>query len=79
MATIEKYQTAGGATLYMVRYRQPNNVQTKKRGFATKKAAEAFANTVEVKKLSGEYVAPSLGRATVGEWGRAGWNARRVT
>jgi hypothetical protein len=76
MATIEKYSTAGGATRYMVRYRTPENTQTKRRGFETKRAAEAFASTVEVAKLTGSYVAPTLGRATVGELGPA-WLARQ--
>ena len=76
MATISKYQTAGGATLYRVRYRTPDRGQTDKRGFKTKRDAEAFANTVEVTKARGEYVAPSLGRVTVGELGPA-WLERK--
>jgi hypothetical protein len=36
----------------MVRYRTPPHTQTKKRGFTTKRSAEAFANTVEVEKLT---------------------------
>ena len=40
MATIEKYQTRGGATLYRVRYRKPDRKQTQKRGFTTKRDAE---------------------------------------
>ena len=71
MATISKYQTASGATLYRVRYRTPENRQTDKRGFITKRDAERFAATVEVAKMRGEYVAPSLGRVTVGELGPA--------
>ena len=71
MATVEKYQNASGATRYMVRYRQSNNISTKKRGFETKREAEAFAATVETTKLQGSYVAPSLGRITVGELGPA--------
>lgn len=67
MATIERYQTAEGATLYMVRYRKPDRKQTMKRGFRTKREAQMFAATVEVSKAKGEYVAPSLGRVTVGE------------
>ena len=69
MATIEPYQTASGATLYAVRYRKPDNKQTWKRGFARKRDAQAFAATVEVSKMRGEYVAPSLGKVTVGELG----------
>jgi len=49
MATINKYQTGSGTTLYRVRYRKPDNHQTDKCGFRTKRDAEAFANTVEVK------------------------------
>ena len=76
MATIEKYQTATGTTRYMVRYRTPQHTQTKKRGFTTKRAAEAFANTVEVEKMTGQYVAPSLGLITVGELAPA-WLSRK--
>src|ERR1700736_2347646 len=76
MATIERYQTKSGATCYRVRYRKPDNRQTDKRGFTTKREAERFAATVEVAKMRGEYVAPSLGRVTVGELGPA-WLARK--
>ncbi len=76
MATVSKYQTANGATLYRVRYRTPDNRQTDKRGFKTKRDAERFAATVEVAKMRGEYVAPSLGRLTVGELG-ASWLHRQ--
>jgi integrase len=72
MATVEKYQTRSGASLYAVRYRKPDGGQTWKRGFTTKRAAEAWGNDVEVRKTIGTYVAPSLGRTTVGaladEW-----------
>jgi integrase len=66
MATIEPYETKAGKR-YRVRYRTPGRRQTDKRGFKTKREAEAFAATVEVSKMRGEYVAPSLGRVTVGE------------
>ncbi len=71
MATISKYQTTGGATLYRVRYRTPENRQTDKRGFVSKREAERFVATVEVAKMRGEYVSPTLGRVTVGELGPA--------
>ncbi|RDI32394.1 site-specific recombinase XerD [Rhodococcus sp. AG1013] len=61
MASITAYETAKGRR-YRVRYRTPQGRQTDKRGFATKKAAEAFAATVEVKKLTGQYVSHSAGR-----------------
>ena len=76
MATISKYQTASGATLYRVRYRTPDHRQTDKRGFTTKRDAQAFANSVEVSKLRGEYVAPADARVTVGEIG-PGWLDRQ--
>ncbi len=66
MATIESYETASGKR-YMVRFRTPDRTQSKKRGFRTKREAEAFAATVEVEKMRGEYVPPSLGRITVDE------------
>jgi integrase len=65
MATISKYQTSSGTTLYRVRYRKPDNRQTDKRGFRTKRDAELFAATIEVTKAKGEYVAPKLGRITI--------------
>ena len=67
MATIERYETKGGATLYRVRYRTPDNRSTQKRGFNRKIDAQRWANTVEVNKMTGEYIAPSLGRITVAE------------
>lgn len=76
MATIEKYETPSGATLYMVRYRTPGRGQTKKRGFKSKRDAERWANKVEVDKMTGEYVQPSLGRITVGELA-PDWLARK--
>ena len=66
MATIEPYPTKTGKR-YRVRYRTPDHRQTTKRGFKTKRDAEAFANTVEVQKLSGEYVAPILGRVPLAD------------
>ena len=69
MATIEKYQISSGAMRYRVRYRTPDNRSTQKRGFKRKIDAERWANTVEVNKMSDEYIAPSLGRITVAEVG----------
>jgi integrase len=77
MATISKYQTASGATLYRVRYRTPDHRQTDKRGFTTKRDAEAFAATVEVSKLRGDYIAPKLGRVTVADLATV-WMGRQV-
>lgn len=76
MATIDRYQTVSGARLYTVRYRTPDNRQSQKRGFRTKRDAQAFASSVEVSKMRGEYIAPTLGRITVGELA-GDWLARK--
>lgn len=66
MATIRRYRIAAGDR-WEVRYRQPNGVTSRKRGFTTKKRAEDWDanNTVSLNK--GDYVAPSRGRAKVGD------------
>lgn len=76
MATIEKYQTKDGATLYRVRYRTPDRRSTQRRGFTTKRDAEQFAATVEVAKMRGEYVTPTVGKTTVGDLGPS-WLTRQ--
>lgn len=68
MATISRYQTSSGAVRYRVRYRTPDRRQTDKRGFTTKRDAEAFANQLEVDKRRGAYVAPAAGRVKLGEY-----------
>lgn len=77
MATIEKYelprQDKNGEPLkpeirYRVRYRTPDRSQTTKRGFKTKRDAEAWANQLEVDKRRGAYVAPAAGRVKLGEF-----------
>jgi integrase len=69
MATVSSYETAGGRR-WRVRYRKPDRSQTDKRGFLTKRKAEAFAATVEVSKSRGEFIDPSESRTLVGELGR---------
>lgn len=65
MASVQKYQTQAG-TRWKVRYRTPRRTTTEKRGFATKRDAEAFAASVEVSKLRGEFIEAGAARATVG-------------
>ncbi|MEV6096027.1 site-specific integrase [Nocardia sp. NPDC051981] len=87
MATIEQYKLCKPSCpddcakrdhqRHMVRYRKPDGKQTKKRGFRRKIDAENFAATVEVKKMTGDYIAPSMGRLTVAEMGAA-WLPRQV-
>jgi len=76
MATVSSYTTKAGVTLYRVRYRKPDNRQTDKRGFTTKRDANAFAATVEVAKMTGEFIAVSAGKITVAELA-AGWLERK--
>ena len=77
MATITTYTLASGAKRLRVRYRTPEGKSTDKSGFTTKRDAQAFAATVEVSKLRGEYVAPAAGRVTVGDLGQ-GWLDRQA-
>jgi len=67
MATVEAYTTASGAKRYRVRYRTPDRRQTSRRGFRTKRDANAFAATVEVDKMRGLYRDPAAGRVTIDE------------
>lgn len=45
--------------------------ETDRRGFRTKRDAEAFAASVEVSKLRGEYLAPRDARVLLGDLGPA--------
>jgi len=78
MATISKYQTKAGVR-YRVRYRTPDRRQTDRRGFVTKREADAFAATVEVEKLTGSYIPPRLGHITVDELGPVWLERKRAT
>ncbi|MDI9946379.1 MULTISPECIES: site-specific integrase [unclassified Rhodococcus (in: high G+C Gram-positive bacteria)] len=68
MATVSEYATKAG-TRYEVRYRTPDHQTTRKRGFKTKRDANAYAARVEVDKQTGAFVLQSAGRATIGELG----------
>lgn len=67
MGSVTPYETVGGLR-YRVRYRKPDNSQTDKRGFKTKREANLFLATVEVAKSKGAYVDPSRSRVTVADW-----------
>ena len=75
MATIRRYPTAGGE-MWEVRYRQPNGITSRKRGFTTKRDASVWASKVETSKAEGAYVSPARGRVTVGDLS-VGWLARQ--
>lgn len=75
MATIKRYQTASGER-WEVRYRQPNGITSRKRGFTTKRDASAWAAKAEASKAEGAFVSPSRGRVIVGDLA-AGWLVRQ--
>jgi len=60
MGNITPYETAGGRR-YRVRYRKPDNSQTDKRGFRTKKDAELFLAATEISKARDEYIDSAAG------------------
>lgn len=78
MATIKRYSTAGGER-WEVRYRQPNGSTSRKRGFVTKRAAEDWDASNKVSINRGEYVAPSKGRAKIGDLAPAWLDRKRAT
>jgi integrase len=67
MGSVTAYTTNGGKR-YRVRYRTPDRRQTDKRGFRTKHDAEQFLASVEVSMGRGEWVDPTLSRASVHAW-----------
>ena len=78
MATITSYETKAGKR-WRVRYRKPDRSQTDKRGFTTKRDAQAFAATVEVSILTGSYVSPSDSRITVAHLAELWLRTKRAT
>lgn len=75
MGSITAYESAAGKR-YRVRYRKPDHSQTDKRGFRTKREAELFLASVEMKKATGEYIDPTAARATVDRLGEAWLGSR---
>jgi integrase len=75
VGSITPYNTAAGKR-YRVRYRTPDERQTDRRGFKTRKDAELYLATVEVSKSRGEYIAPSAATVRIAELGVA-WLANQ--
>ena len=48
----------------------PDRSQTTRRGFTTKRDAEAWANQLEADKHKGAYMAPAAGRIKLGDFAR---------
>lgn len=78
MGSITAYTTKKGRR-YRVRYRKPDNSQTDKRGFRTKRDAERFLAAVEISKANASYIDPSFSRVTVGELGPTWLRAKRAS
>lgn len=76
MGSVESYESKSGRR-YRVRYRRPDNKQTDKRGFRTKREAESFLASVETSKLRGEWVDPSRSRVRFSEIAEA-WYASKI-
>lgn len=74
MASIERYVTSKG-TLYRVRHRVDGK-STQRRGFKTRREAQQYFAAIEVAKGRGEYVSPTVGKATIGKLGPA-WLQRQ--
>lgn len=68
MATIDAYESARGRR-YRVRYWKPDRTQGAKRGFRTKRDAQAFVASLENSMNRGDYVDASAGRVTVAQLG----------
>jgi integrase len=68
MGTVSPYLTSKGERRYRVRYRKPDNSQTDKRGFLTKKEAELFNASTQVQLARGDYLDPSRSKVTVDWW-----------
>jgi hypothetical protein len=65
MGSITAYQTTDGKR-YRVRYRKPDRSQTDKRGFTTKRDAELYLASVEVRMATGEFIDAKASQVTIG-------------
>ncbi|WP_204806295.1 site-specific integrase [Mycobacterium riyadhense] len=78
MAAIKRYATAGGER-WEVRYRQPNGITSRKRGFATKRDAEDWDAENRSKMNRGDFVSPSKGKVKVGDLAPAWLDRKKNT
>jgi integrase len=69
MGSVHPYTTKAGKR-YLVRYFKPDMTQANKRGFLTKRDAEAYLATAEVAISQKQYIDPSDARITIAELGR---------
>lgn len=75
MASVKKYKTAKGHA-WRVQYRSPDGRSRTKQGFATKAAAQAWADKNAVYMHNQDWIDPNAGKVTVGELGPR-WLAMR--
>lgn len=68
MGSIESYDSAAGRR-FRVRYRKPDHSQAAKRGFHTKREAELYLASIEVKMATGEFIDRTAGQVTIAELG----------
>lgn len=68
MGSVHSYTTSEGKR-YLVRYLKPDRSQAAKRGFRTKREAEAYLSTIDVAITQRQYVDPSDARITIAELG----------
>jgi len=68
MGSVHPYQTKDGKR-YLVRYFKPDRTQAAKRGFKTKREAEAYLASNEVSITQGTYVDPTTALIHIGELG----------
>lgn len=64
--SVEPYTTTKGR-LWMVRYRDENNKQRKRKGFTTKRDATLALADLQVKLARGEWIDPLAAKVTVGD------------
>lgn len=62
---------------YQVRDRKPDESQTDKRGFKTKRDARFFLSTIDVAKPKGLYIGPTEGKLSISCFA-ALWKAGRI-
>jgi len=78
MGSVYAYETSAGKKLYRAVWRDPNNQQTSKRGFATKRDAEQHIARQTVAKADGTYIAPAAAKVTISDLGTSWLDDKRA-
>ena len=72
MGSVHAYKTKAGKR-YLVRYFKPDMSQGAKRGFLTKRAAEAYLSQVDIAITQQQYVDPAMGALPSASSAAFGW------